>query len=102
MTVEPISGYEASSLQRAGATAGQGKLSTPIVWAATACIALGLAYYHLRYEGWLETITFAASVTAALIFALIFVSRRVLFSITLIALLVATIVIASDVKRHYI
>ena len=49
-----------------------------------------------------ETIIFAGSVTAALVFALTFVSRRILFSATLIALLVATIVIASDVKRHYI
>jgi phosphoglycerol transferase MdoB-like AlkP superfamily enzyme len=102
MTVDPLSSYEAPSLSRAEAAPSQNKLATSIVWTATAAIAAGLAYYHWFYEGWRETILFAGSVTTALIFALTFLSRRILFSITLIALLVATIVIASDIKRQYI
>lgn len=78
------------------------KLSASAVWYATCAIAVGLAYYHWCYEGWRDTIIFAGAITAALIFALTFVSRRILFSITLIALLVATIVIAADVKQHYV
>jgi len=78
------------------------KLSASAVWYATSAIALGLAYYHWCYEGWRDTIIFAGAITAALICALTFVSRRILFSITLIALLVATIVIAADVKQHYV
>lgn len=78
------------------------KLSASAVWYATSAIALGLAYYHWCYEGWRDTILFAGAITAALVCALTFVSRRILFSITLIALLVATIVIASDVKQHYV
>ncbi|RUP07728.1 sulfatase-like hydrolase/transferase [Hyphomicrobium sp.] len=78
------------------------KLSASAVWYATSAIAVGLAYYHWCYEGWRDTIIFAGAITAALIFALTFVSRRILFSITLIALLVATIVIAADVKQHYV
>ncbi len=102
MTAEPLASFEAPPLQRLGATADRATLSASIVWTATAVIAAGLAYYHWRYEGWRETILFAGSVTAALVFALTFFSRRILFSITLIALLVATIVIASGIKRHYI
>jgi phosphoglycerol transferase MdoB-like AlkP superfamily enzyme len=73
-----------------------------MTWAITGVIASGLVYYHWQYEGWFETIVFAGSVTAALFFGLLFASRRVLFSIVLVALLVTTIVIAADVKRHYI
>jgi hypothetical protein len=102
MTAEPVASFEVPSLQRLDAVAEEGTLPSTVVWSATAAIALGLAYYHWRYEGWRETILFAGSVTAALIFALTFFSRRILFSITLIALLVATIVIASGIKRHYI
>jgi phosphoglycerol transferase MdoB-like AlkP superfamily enzyme len=102
MTIEPFANFEAPSLQRLDAAAEEGTLPSTVVWAATAAIALGLAYYHWRYEGWRETILFAGSVTAALVFALTFFSRRILFSITLIALLVATIVVASGIKRHYI
>ena len=102
MTVEPLSSYETPSLPGAGEATGERTLSPSVAWTATAIITIGFALYDWRYEGWRETIIFAGSVTAALVFALTFVSRRILFSATLIAMLVATIVIASDVKRHYI
>jgi phosphoglycerol transferase MdoB-like AlkP superfamily enzyme len=101
MTVELIGSPESRSLSLLGARPSNA-LSNSTVWYATAAIALGLAYYHWQYEGWRETIIFAGSITAALVFALTFLSRRILFSITLIALLIATIVIASGIKHHYI
>ena len=100
MSVEPIDRTE--SLSPIGVRLFERPLSPSAVWYATSAIAVGLSYYHWRYEGWRETIIFAGAITAALICALTFVSRRILFSITLIALLVATIVIASDIKQHYI
>ena len=102
MTVELIGSPESRSLSLLGARPSKGALANSTVWYATAAIALGLAYYHWQYEGWRETIIFAGSITAALVFALTFLSRRILFSITLIALLIATIVIASGIKHHYI
>jgi len=76
--------------------------SASTVWYATSALAVGLAYYHWHYEGWRDTIIFAGSITAALVFALAFFSQRILFSITLIVLFVATIVIASGIKQFYI
>lgn len=102
MVAEPIASYDASSSPRSHVLSHDGTLSPAVTWAVTGLIASGLAYYHLRYEGWRETIIFASSITAALFFGLTFVSRRILFSIVLITLLVTTIVIAADVKRHYI
>ena len=100
MSVELID--RTGSLTRIGDQPLQRQLSAATVWYATIAIAASLAYYHWCYEGWLQTIVFAGAITAALICALTFLSRRILFSITLIALLVASIVIASDIKQHYI
>jgi len=102
MAAEQVAAHRASSLSLSRSQPVDGTLSPAATWAITAVIASGLAYYHWRYEGWFETITFAGSVTAALFFGLLFASRRILFSIVLVALLVTTIVIAADVKRHYI
>ncbi|MGQ0455705.1 MAG: sulfatase-like hydrolase/transferase [Hyphomicrobium sp.] len=71
-------------------------------WGLTAGLAIGVAYYHWHYEGPAETITFAGAITLALVSALTLVSRRALFSIALVAALIAIIVVASDVKRRYI
>ncbi|HVZ04357.1 MAG TPA: sulfatase, partial [Hyphomicrobium sp.] len=101
MVAEPIANYDASSAP-SHARSSNGTLSPAVTWAITGLIASGLAFYHLRYEGWLETIVFASSITAALFFGLTFLSRRILFSVVLIALMVTSIVIAADVKRHYI
>lgn len=79
-----------------------GTLSAHAVWTATALIAAALAYYHWHYEGWRETILFAGSITAGLVAALTLLTRRILFSIAVIAAIVTMIVVASDVKRHYI
>ncbi len=78
-----------------------GPIALPVAWTAIAVIAAGLSYYHYYYEGWGENIAFAASVTAAQVAALALITRRLLFSIAVVACLVAMIVIASDVKRHY-
>ena len=102
MTVEPVSTLQTPSLMRDLPRATSPQLSATSTWSAVAVIAGALAFYHWRYEGWRETIVFAASVTAALIFLLLLITRRALFSITMIALLVGTIVAASDVKHHYI
>ncbi|HVX36556.1 MAG TPA: sulfatase-like hydrolase/transferase [Hyphomicrobium sp.] len=102
MATEQFASYDASSAGRSRAWVRGWTLSPSATWTITAVIGLGLVYYHWRYEGWLATVVFAGSVTAAIFFALVFLSRRILFSIVLVALLVATIVIAADVKRHYI
>lgn len=102
MTVEPLTSYHPRSLFRRHPGASAYQLSANSAWAATAAIGAALAYYHWRYEGWRETIIFASSVTAGLIFLLTLLTRRALFSLTMIAILVGTIVTASDVKRHYI
>jgi len=102
MPAEPAASYETSSLPHSGGAPLRAPLSIPLSWTATSFITTGLGYYHWFYEGWRETILFAGSVTATLLFALTFASRRILFSATLIALFVATVVIASGIKRHYI
>lgn len=72
------------------------------VWTFFALIAVGLASYHWRFEGWRENMIFAAAITTALIAGLTFLSRRALFSIAVIAAILAMVVIAADVKRRYI
>jgi phosphoglycerol transferase MdoB-like AlkP superfamily enzyme len=100
MTSEPISVYR--RLVRPLVFEPSGGLSARSVWATSAVIVAGLAYYHWFYEGWRETIIFAGAVTTALVALLTFFSRRILFSLAVIAALTAIIVIASDVKRHFI
>ena len=100
MTSEPI---PASTTRRNTALlAARGQLSGTTVWAATGVLIAGLAYYHWRYEGWRETIIFASAITTAVAAALTLVTRRILFSVALVAAVIAMIVVASDVKRHYI
>jgi phosphoglycerol transferase MdoB-like AlkP superfamily enzyme len=79
-----------------------GQLSGHAVWAGTAAIAAGLAYYHWNYEGWRETVIFASAITSGLVAFLTLATRRVLFSIAVVAALIGIVVVASDVKRHYI
>jgi phosphoglycerol transferase MdoB-like AlkP superfamily enzyme len=100
MTTEPLSGLRDRTLPRL-AFAADG-LPLRVVWVLTALIASGLAYYHWHYEGWRETIIFASAITAALVALLTLISRRILFSIAIVAAIVAMIVVASDVKRHYV
>lgn len=80
---------------------GAAPLSLPVAWTLCAILFAGLAYYHYYYEGWRETILFASAVSAALVAGLTLVSRRLLFSMAVVACAVAMIVVASDVKRHY-
>jgi len=102
MATEHLASYDASSGRRSRAWLSGHTLSSSASWTLTAIVVLGLAYYHWRYEGWFETIVFAGAITASLFSSLLFLSRRALFSIVLVALLVATIVMAADIKRHYI
>ena len=100
MTLEPTTEIPLSPEPRF--FTGTGELTRAAAYGAACTIALGLAYYHWRYEGWRETIIFASAITAALIAGLTFVTRRLLFSIAIVAAIVAMIVIASDIKRRYI
>lgn len=77
MSVELID--RTGSLTRTGDQPLQRQFSAATVRFATSAIAVGLAYYHWCYEGWLQTIIFAAAITAALVCALTFLSRRILF-----------------------
>lgn len=81
--------------------AARRRLASVTVWLSSAVIAAGLAYYHWYYEGWHETIIFAGGITTALVALLALATRRVLLSISVVAALVAIIVISSDVKRHF-
>ena len=100
MTSELISVYRRQF--RAYVFAPSGHLSERTVRLAAAAIVAGLAYYHWQYEGWRETIIFAGAVTTALIALLTLLSQRLLFSLGVVAAFVAIVVIASDVKRHFI
>lgn len=102
MTVEPITSFETRSLARGLPRFTSLELSATTAWSIAGVIALGLAYYHWHYEGWRETIQFASAVTASLVLFLTLLTRRALFSVAMIAVLIATIVAASDVKRHYL
>jgi hypothetical protein len=100
MSSEPLSDFRTRAPARL-ALAGIGPKHAVIAMLSAAIIA-GLSYYHYYYEGWRETITYAGAITAALVAAVMFASRRVLFSLAVVACLIAMIVIASDVKRHYV
>jgi phosphoglycerol transferase MdoB-like AlkP superfamily enzyme len=100
MSTEPFSDYRTKL--REGIFSAPGQLSATAVWTTVAIIAAVLSYYHWHYEGWRETIIFASAITAGLVAFMTFLSRRMLFSISFVAAIIAMIVIASDVKRHYI
>lgn len=102
MSAENLASYNASSAGHERSWIVSRTLPASVTWSLAALVGLALVYYHWQYEGWPATIAFATSITAAILFALTFLSRRILFSIVIVALIVATIVIAADVKRHYI
>jgi len=79
-----------------------GKITQAHAYVLSGLIIAGLGIYHWFYEGWRENIIFAASITAALIAALTFATRRLLMSVATVAAVVAMIVVAADVKRRYI
>lgn len=101
MTSEPLSDSPRLTLP-ASAMAGASRLPVRIAYALAAALGAALAVYHWRYEGWRETILFAGGITTTLIFLLTFVTRRLLFSIAIVAALIAIIVKAADIKRQYI
>ena len=100
MTIQPASEPRARVRPRLFEAPGQ--LSKHAVWTLTGAIAAGLAYYIWHYEGWRETIIFAAAVTSAMVAGLTLLTHRVLFAIAVVAAIVAMIVVAADIKRHYI
>ncbi len=103
MTIDPTSVFRGRRpLSAARRFAMPEQLSAVAVWTASVALAAALAYYHWRYEGWRETIVFAGAISAGLAAFLTFITRRVLFSISIVAAAVAMIVVASDIKRHYI
>ncbi len=101
MSSEPISTARFSVSTRLRSVAGS-PLPSAVAWALSALLAAGIAYYHWRYEGPPETIAFAGAITTVLAASLMLLSRRVLFSLAIIAATLAVIVIVSDVKRRYI
>jgi hypothetical protein len=100
MTSEPLSDVQRVTLPATGVGARQ--LPVRVAFGLAALIGFGLAYYHWRWEGWRETILFAGGITTVLVAVLTLTTRRLLFSIAIIAAFVAIIVKASDVKRQYI
>jgi Sulfatase len=100
MTVEQTTDAPLPSRSRVFDDAGA--ITPKFAYSAATIIALALAYYHWRYEGWRETIIFASAITAALVSALTLVTRRLLFSVAIVAAVIAMIVIASDIKRRYV
>ncbi len=79
-----------------------GPCSPRLAWALTAVIGAALARYHWRYEGWRETIIFAGATSLVLVCVLTLLTRRILFSITIVAAAITMIVIAADIKRRYV
>lgn len=100
MTSEPFATFDPRLRWRARVT--RVGLPLTVAWMLVAALAWGIAVYHYRYEGPPATAIFAGAISAALIASLAFVSRRALFSIAVIAALLAIIVVAADVKRQYI
>ncbi len=80
----------------------RGQLSQKAVGLTSVLLTAALTQYHCSHEGWFETVVFALGVTFAIIAVMTALSRRILFSIGMGAALVAIIVTASDVKRHYV
>jgi phosphoglycerol transferase MdoB-like AlkP superfamily enzyme len=79
-----------------------GWLSAFAVWGLGGLIALGLAHYHCYHEGWPAMIAFAGSITLAQVAVLVLLTRRPLFSVAVVGVIVALIVVAAETKRHYI
>lgn len=79
-----------------------GAISRPLAYALSALIVAGLAYYHWRWEGWRENIVFAGSMTLMFLSGWMFLTRRLLLSLSIVAALIAMVVVAADVKRRYI
>ena len=100
MSTEPVTISSRKVRPRLFETPGQ--LSAHAVWISVAAIASALAYYHWRYEGWRETIIFAGAISAGLVAVLTLATRRLLFALAVVAAVIAMIVTAADVKRHYI
>ncbi len=100
MTHQPL-----SDLSLVARSHARGRVRHLPRWLASTLIAIlasGLAVYHWRFEGWFENMVFAMSVTTALIAMLTLVSRRMLFSIAIVAAILTMVVVAADVKRRYI
>lgn len=79
-----------------------GAISKPIAYALSVLIVAGLAYYHWRWEGWRENIIFAGSMTLVFLSGWMFLTRRLLLSLAIVAALITMVVLAADVKRRYI
>src|SRR5262245_58969386 len=68
-------------------------------WLATATLVAGIMLHFWRDEGEYANILFTAAVTAALILALVLISRRAMFATVVGAIIVAAIVAAAAAKR---
>lgn len=79
-----------------------GWLSAFAVGGLGGLIALALVHYHYYHEGWPAMIAFAGSITLAQVAVLLLVTRRPLFSVAVVGVIVALIVVAAETKRHYI
>lgn len=73
-----------------------------LAFSVSGALILILWAYFVRHEWPWTNIAFTLGVTAALVSALLVVSRRVLFSTALVTALVVMIIAASEVKRHYV
>lgn len=73
-----------------------------VTWSAcaTAALAVLMLVYFYAYEGQLFNVVFTIGVTGALVSVLAFLTRRLMFSLTLIAALDAVVIWASTVKRQ--
>jgi len=74
-------------------------LRTTTAWALAAFIAAVLLHHFWNDEGEFPNIVFTAGVTMALVALIALISRRVLFSMLLMAALIGTIAAAASVKR---
>ena len=73
-----------------------------VTWSActTAALAVLMLVYFYAYEGQLFNVVFTIGVTGALVSVLAFFTRRLMFSLALVAALDAVVIWASTVKRQ--
>ncbi len=70
-------------------------------WWAAAALAVAMAVYFMRHEGWFSNVVFTMVVTGLLIAVGAFATRRVLFPTALVTAMVAVVVIAATIKHSY-
>src|SRR5262245_10939216 len=82
----------------AGYFSGGGVVPARAAWAGVGLVSIGMAGSFWQDEGEVANIVFTTGVTAALVAAVTFFTRRIMFAAVLVACLVTLLVAAAAVK----